>query len=183
MSLLWLPKWDLIYETLILPEIILMKNIHMRRRHVILLPVISCKGWSNFLLYLWSSLQKQPPEVFYTKGVLRNFQKIHRKTLMPEPLCQWTCRPKAYNFIKKRLWQRCFPVKFAKFLRTPFVQNTYGCWFWVSLSCMNQDDSQSVKISLAQLHLNWIIDKTKEEYKFHENCKIIDTEAAVQRSS
>ena len=25
------------------------------------------------------------------------------------------------NFIKKRLQHRCFPVKFAKFLRTPFL--------------------------------------------------------------
>ena len=25
------------------------------------------------------------------------------------------------NFIKKRLWHRCFPVNFAKFLRTPFL--------------------------------------------------------------
>ena len=30
------------------------------------------------------------------------------------------------NFIKKRLWHRCFPVNFAKFLRTPFLQNTSG---------------------------------------------------------
>ena len=27
---------------------------------------------------------------------------------------------------KKSLWQRCFPVNFAKFLRTPFLQNTSG---------------------------------------------------------
>ena len=27
--------------------------------------------------------------------------------------------PKAHNFIKKRLQHKCFPVKFAKFLRTP----------------------------------------------------------------
>ena len=27
---------------------------------------------------------------------------------------------KVCNFIKKRLQHRCFPVKFAKFLRTPF---------------------------------------------------------------
>ena len=33
---------------------------------------------------------------------------------------------KACNFIKKRLWHRCFPVNFAKFLRTPFSQNTSG---------------------------------------------------------
>ena len=25
------------------------------------------------------------------------------------------------NFIKKRLWYRCFPVNFAKFLRIPFL--------------------------------------------------------------
>ena len=28
--------------------------------------------------------------------------------------------------LKKRLWRRCFPVKFAKCLRTPFIQNTSG---------------------------------------------------------
>ena len=26
------------------------------------------------------------------------------------------------NFIKKRLWHRCFPVNFAKFPRTPFLK-------------------------------------------------------------
>ena len=31
----------------------------------------------------------------------------------------WVC-----NFIKNRLKRKCFPVKFAKFLRTPFLQNT-----------------------------------------------------------
>ena len=30
---------------------------------------------------------------------------------------------KACNFIKKRLQRRCFPVKFAKFLRTPILKN------------------------------------------------------------
>ena len=28
-----------------------------------------------------------------------------------------------------RLWQRCFPVNFVKFLRTPFLQNTSGRLF------------------------------------------------------
>ena len=27
---------------------------------------------------------------------------------------------------KRRLWHRCFPVNFVKFLRTPFSQNTSG---------------------------------------------------------
>ena len=32
----------------------------------------------------------------------------------------------ACNIIKKRPWYKCFPVNFAKFLRTPFLQNTFG---------------------------------------------------------
>ena len=36
-----------------------------------------------------------------------------------------------FNFIKKRLWHRCFPVKFVKFLRTPFLHNTFSGWFWI----------------------------------------------------
>ena len=30
------------------------------------------------------------------------------------------------NLLKKRLWHRCFPVNFVKYLRTPFLQNTSG---------------------------------------------------------
>ena len=29
---------------------------------------------------------------------------------------------KACNFVKKRLQRRCFPMKFVKFLRTPFLK-------------------------------------------------------------
>ena len=32
----------------------------------------------------------------------------------------------ACNFIRKRLWHRYFPVNFAKFLRTHFLQKTSG---------------------------------------------------------
>ena len=32
----------------------------------------------------------------------------------------------ACNFIKKSLWHMCFPVNFAKFVRTSFFQNTSG---------------------------------------------------------
>ena len=31
---------------------------------------------------------------------------------------------KSANLLKKRLWYRCFPVNFAKFLRIYFIQNT-----------------------------------------------------------
>ena len=34
--------------------------------------------------------------------------------------------PKENTFAKKRFWHRCFPVSFAKNLRTPFLQSTSG---------------------------------------------------------
>ena len=50
-----------------------------------------------------------------------------------------TCgRVSGLQLYKKRPWHRCFPVNFAKFLRTPSLQNTCGqlllnlplrCWF------------------------------------------------------
>ena len=50
-------------------------------------------------------------------GVLRNFPKFTGKHL---------CQHLFFNSFKKRLWHRCFAVNFAKFLRTPFLQNTPG---------------------------------------------------------
>ena len=37
------------------------------------------------------------------------------------PGSQWPA-----NLLKKRLWHKCFPAKFVKFLRTPFLPNTFG---------------------------------------------------------
>ena len=54
--------------------------------------------------------------VFYKKSVLNNFTKFTGKPV-PESLFL-VC-----NFIKKRLWHRCFLVSFAKLLRTPVLKN------------------------------------------------------------
>ena len=48
-----------------------------------------------------------------TKVVLENFIKFTGKHLRPATL------------LKERLWHRCFPVNSAKFLRTPYLQNTF----------------------------------------------------------
>ena len=58
-------------------------------------------------------LQKQLPNLFYKKGVLKNFAKFTGKHL-----CQ-----SLQLKLKKRLWRRCFPVNFAKFLRAPILKN------------------------------------------------------------
>ena len=53
--------------------------------------------------------------MFYNKRCSKKFRKSHRKIPVPESL-----------FIKKETQHSCFPVNFAKFLRTPFLQNTSG---------------------------------------------------------
>ena len=74
-----------------------------------------------------SRFQKQPQEVLYTKGFLKNFTKLTVKHLcqsiffFPE-----ICRLRLATLLKKRLRQRCFPMNFVKFLRTSFLQNTSG---------------------------------------------------------
>ena len=57
------------------------------------------------------------------KGFLKNFSKFTGKHLCSEsPLPE--LMPTA--LLKRRLRHRCFPVNFAKFLRTPFLRNTSG---------------------------------------------------------
>ena len=68
-------------------------------------------------------------EVFCKKGVLRNLAKFTGKHL-----CQILFFNKVAGLpatlLKYRIWHKCFPVNFAKFLRTPFV--TRHLW-WLLL--------------------------------------------------
>ena len=51
------------------------------------------------------------------KGVLKNFTKFFFNKVADL---------KPATLLKKKLWHRCFPVNFVKFLRTPFLQNISG---------------------------------------------------------
>ena len=67
------------------------------------------------------------------KGVLKNFTKFTRKHLCQSLTFNKVARPA--TLFKKGLWHRSFPVNFAKFLRTLFLQNTSGrlllaLWKW-----------------------------------------------------
>ena len=59
--------------------------------------------------------------VFCKKGVLRNSAKFTEKHLCQSLFCNKVAALKQATLLKKRLWHRCFPVDFAKFLRTPFL--------------------------------------------------------------
>ena len=54
------------------------------------------------------------PEVFWQKGVLKNFAKFKEKHLC------YSIFLRIASLFKKRLWHSCLPVNFAKFLRAPF---------------------------------------------------------------
>ena len=64
--------------------------------------------------------QKQPPEVFYKKGVLRNFVKFTGKHLCQSLFFNKVAGRMSATLSKKRLWHSCFPENFTKFLRIPF---------------------------------------------------------------
>ena len=68
------------------------------------------------MLTIFSKITSSRPKVLCKKGVLRNFSKFTGKHLCLRPT----------DLLKKRLWHRCFPVNFTKFLRTPFSQNASG---------------------------------------------------------
>ena len=60
-------------------------------------------------IYLWISNRSSHKEVYSEKGVLKTFTKF-----TGEHLC-WSL-----FLINLQAYARCFPVKFVKFLRTPF---------------------------------------------------------------
>ena len=57
------------------------------------------------------------------------------------------------KFLKKRFWHRCFTVSFAKFLRTPFLQNISGGCFCGS--CWSLPSLQLGWVGLMDTGLNW----------------------------
>ena len=52
---------------------------------------------------------------------------------MSEPLFNKVAGLRPPALLKNRLWQRCFPVNFAKFLRTPFYRPTLDDCFYNSI--------------------------------------------------
>ena len=60
--------------------------------------------------------------MFFKTGGLKHFANFTSQ-ISQENTC--VRDPKACSFIKMRLQDRCLPVKFAKFLRTHILKNTY----------------------------------------------------------
>ena len=79
---------------------------------------------SSHLARLFSSIAESGssrPGVFCKKSVFRNFAKFTGKYLCKSLFFNKVAYFRPATLLKKRLWHRCFPVNFAKFLRTPFL--------------------------------------------------------------
>ena len=84
-------------------------------------------------IYLMNE-KKQPLKVFWKNIFKSSYQKCSIKKMflqisqnsLQKSVPDLSCRPQSGTLLKKRLWQRNFPVNFAKFLRTSFLQNTFG---------------------------------------------------------
>ena len=77
---------------------------------------------------------------------------------------------RAATLLKKRLWRRCFPMNFAKFLRTPFLQNTSGrllLLVYGLISCLMLRTTHTISGSTWILHPSYepIIEKNS-----HKGC-------------
>ena len=62
------------------------------------------------------------PEVFCKKGVLKSFAKFTEKLLCKSLFLNKVADQWPATLFKKGLWNRCFPVDFAKFLRLFFFR-------------------------------------------------------------
>ena len=73
-----------------------------------------------------------------TRGVLCEKVFLEIWQISQENTCarvSFLIKKRPATLLKRRLWHRCFPVNFVKFLRTPFLQNTSGrlLLLWIKL--------------------------------------------------
>ena len=71
------------------------------------------------------------------------FQNNHRRCSVKKGVL----RNLPATLLKKRLWRRCFPHSFVKFLRTPFLQSTFGrLLLFFSEACLEPSGTSLMKI-------------------------------------
>ena len=62
----------------------------------------------------------------FCKSSLKSFSNFTGKYLRQSLFSNRVAGLRPASLLKKKLWHRCFPVNFAKILRTPFLQYTSG---------------------------------------------------------
>ena len=95
---------------------------------------------SNFKFKL-TTPRSSRPEGFCKKAILRNLTKFTGKHLCQSLFFNKVAGLRPATLLKKRLWHRCFPVNFVKFLRAPFYTEHLR---WLLLYSIKTEYSYSV---------------------------------------
>ena len=119
------------------------------RRSVAISRIIDHEFYYQFLecMWLWTlktaliecktqsiNYRSSRPEVFCKKGVLWNFAKFTGKQPCQSLFFNKVAGLRPETLFKKRLWHRCFPVNFVKFLRTPFfTEHLWRLFLYVTI--------------------------------------------------
>ena len=77
----------------------------------------------HYLQFGFQIYRSSRSQMFFGAGAFKNFAML-------DFLFNKVAGFQACNFIKKRLQQRCFSVKFSKSLRVSFLQDTSGGCLW-----------------------------------------------------
>ena len=82
--------------------------------------------------------------MFCKQGVVRNFEKFTGKHLRQSLFFNKIAGLRPATLLKKRLWHRCFPVNFVKFLRTPlFIEHL---WWLLLHDILSVKESSNVDL-------------------------------------
>ena len=110
-----------------------------------------------------TNIRSSRQDVFCKKGVLRNFAKFTEKHLCQSLFFNKVAGLRPATLLKKRLWHRCFPVDFMKFLRIYFLQNTSGrLLLSVWIFCSHKFRSHVVFLKFTQSKMLLTIRMVKE---------------------
>ena len=89
------------------------------------------------------------------KGVLINFAKFTGKHLSQSFFFNKSADLRSATLLKKRLWHRCFPVNFAKFIRTPFFKK--HLWWLLLQAFISKWSRLIIQVILSRFPLKPIL--------------------------
>ena len=108
-------------------------------------------------------VRRNRPEILSKKRVLRNFAKFTGKRLCQSLFFKESCRTQPATLLKKRFSNSCFPVNFAKFLRTPFLTE-HLLWLLLFLKSLCAFDALQPSCQLSSSPISAFYDKDSASY-------------------
>ena len=120
------------------------------------------KTWSTVFQLKVLKLRSSRLEVFCKKGFLKNFTRFTGKHLCQRLFFKKVVCLRLATLLKKRLWHRCFPMNFAKFLKTSFLKE--HLW-WLLLKIENTCPYKA-SLSEANVQTNSLVNA---KWKYHKD--------------